>query len=177
MAVNLNELNGLADRVKANAEERALLQKLPGISWEQLVELVREMGECDEEVVENVASGCWYGAFYFSKVLTGKQFKEEEAQDLKSAFELRALRGVHFFTTDNSYESHFFGLILFQDHLMLLQTYGGIYEFQIYLFDKEPWIQGLDAALKGNMDRYREIFQIEGPIGRKLGLGTLARFN
>jgi hypothetical protein len=177
MAVDLKELNALMDLVGANAEEQVLLQKLPGISWTQLVEMVREMGECDEEVLDDVASGCWYGAFYFSKVLIGKPFKEKEGQDLESAFELRALRGVHFFTMDNSYESHFFGLILFKDHLMLLQTYGGINEFQIYLFDKETWIQGLDAALKGNMKQYQEIFQIPGPIGRKLGKGTLAHFD
>lgn len=120
---------------------------------------------------EEDPSSCWNGArFFFHHYNMKCDIDDEDAypNDLKLDESSMSQRfnnnGIYHCFIENPTEFHHFLLIVQNDELTLIQTYGGIAKLTIQSFNKKDWIDNLIKTLKGDIKAYKYIFQIPTKI-------------
>lgn len=106
-------------------------------------------------------SSCWNGARYF-RYLTNVdpdidspdaysyQLNPEEMVDWEDE--------IYNIVQTNSFEAHYFTLVLSGNDLKLYQTYGGVERITVLMFEKEIWIIKYIDSTEGDVDAYNYCF-------------------
>lgn len=113
--------------------------------------------ECED------ASSCWNGARYF-RYVTGVDPDIDSVDSYPNSLDPEKMRawgnGIYHIVQSNSFESHYFTLILFENDLSLYQTYGGINRITILMFNKDDWIEHYIKSTEGDVNSYNYCFSL-----------------
>ena len=122
-------------------------------------------------------SGCWVGSEYVIHKLNSK---DVNFMNVKSIVPSVIHDGWTHCFVENDFEMHHFSLFVDEkeNSIIVIQTYGGIYEIQKNHYVFTEWISMLEKALTGEGKAWRYIFNIpiQYKIPRRIGNGILCMF-